>query len=138
VTGGDVIPWAALLLSAAGLFLTIERDVRSRRRDNTSDTKELEARLKDVEVKLQLVWSGVTVRIASELHKPHPSYARRDELIEKYIAWKAGGEALTFEELDEFLPLLAETRDAGGGEAEPVERFYAGWLYDVLKVEYGL
>jgi len=121
--------------------------IRSHLRDTRGDTKEITDKLRadleklteghgelrnDVKVlklQMEVFWRGVGVTAAQALHTPHSENARRDYLIDQYVA-----HTLSAAELEEFRQILRQIQT---DVAKPVgERLSAGQVLTVLQLEF--
>lgn len=90
----------------------------------------MERQISVLEAKIDVFWKTVSIDAAKILHSPHPQHARRDELIEHFLA-----DTLTWEELAEFAQTLrAAINDEHG---LPGERMAASLLLRALEIRYG-
>ena len=73
-------------LSVASVLVAIIALVISAVRRRETDTTALAERLARLETKVDVFWRGVSFDAARMLHSPHPQFAERDRLLEKFLA----------------------------------------------------
>jgi RNase H-fold protein (predicted Holliday junction resolvase) len=111
------------LVAIVALLLTAARSRRA-------DTAALAERLARLETKVDVFWRGVSFDAARLLHSPHPKFARRDHLLEQFMA-----ERLTGVEARELTKLMSEVLKDNRSDpgqrmaASVVLRYLAAW-YD--------
>ncbi len=88
-------------------------------------------RLVTVETKIDLFWRGLSIDAARVLHSPHPEFARRDKLLEAFMAHQLS--AADAVELGEMLLNLFDDH-----EADPGERMAAAVVLKYLHTEYSV
>lgn len=115
-------------LGAAALLLSIVVALKNFSQSSDENIKTLEGRITALETKVEVFWRNVSIDVALLLHKPHPDFRKRDELIEKYAADK-----LTETELKEFILLLEKLKEEG---EDKQERFYASYILHAIKARY--
>lgn len=103
---------------------SIEQSVRS-----LPDPQALINRLTAAETKIDLFWRGLSVDAARVLHSPHPEWARRDSLLEGFMAHR-----LAAEEAAELGEMLLEVFD--NHEADPGQRMAAAVVLKFLHSEF--
>lgn len=77
----------AACIAALTLAYTVHRAGRT-------DTSDLADRLARLETKVEVFWRQVSFTAAQALHSPHPEHARRDWLLEGYMAGKLAPEEM--------------------------------------------
>lgn len=141
--------WTGYVISAVALFVGIISFVRTFWRDSSKDTKtdadryskdqqdaqsrhaELSNRVSLLERMVDMIFKQVTINFAANLHKPHPDYADRDGLIEKYVR-----ENITPEELERFRGLLEFDRD--NPECDFRDQALAKSILEMMDMQYAL
>lgn len=87
-------------------------------------------RLVAVETKIDVFWKGIAIDAAKMLHQPHPEFARRDTLLEKFTF-----DELTREEAQELANALMPVYNSS---TKIAERIAAGILLRTLRIDFNL
>ncbi len=95
------------------------------------DVQQVLTRLIAVETKIDLFWRGLSLDAARVLHSPHPQWARRDALLEAFMAHR-----LASDEAAELGALLLDVFD--DHEADPGQRMAAAVVLKYLHGEYAV
>jgi hypothetical protein len=115
---------ASLITSVICFFYTISRN-------RVGDIIALRERIATIETKIEVFWRTVCVDAARILHSPDPRLARRDELIEKFLA-----ETMSRTELSEFIEMLQHVID--DHDAAPGDRLAASIIFRGIESRYAL
>lgn len=103
MTNSDIIAGIGLVISVAGtVYMHVEGVIKIRER------------IARMETKVEVFWKDVSFDAAKILHTPHPENARRDYLLERFLA-----QQITSEELAELvitLKKIIEEKDREFGE----------------------
>lgn len=92
MTSSDIIAGVGLLISIAGtVYMHVEGVIKIRER------------IARMETKVEVFWKDVSFDAARILHTPHPENARRDYLLEQFVA-----QQITREELHELVAVLQQ------------------------------
>ncbi|AVT38816.1 hypothetical protein [Plantactinospora sp. BB1] len=77
MTAELAVAGVSTLVAVAAFLLTLLRGRRE-------ETRALAERLARLETKVDVFWRGVSFDAARLLHSPHPEFARRDRLLERF------------------------------------------------------
>lgn len=109
------------LVAIAAFALTMTRGHRD-------ETRTLAERLARLETKVDVFWRGVSFDAARLLHSPHPEFARRDELLERFQAQQLT--APEARELATMMSAILKDKKSDPGQqmaASVILRFLAAW-----------
>jgi hypothetical protein len=141
--------WLGPIISALALLVALVSLTRTSWRDNSKDTKadadryandqqtaqsrhaELSNRVSLLERMVDMIFKQVTINFAANLHKPHPNYAERDSLIEKYVR-----EQITPDELERFRGVLELDRD--NPDCDFRDQALAKSILEIMDMQYAL
>jgi hypothetical protein len=121
VTPELTISALSTLVAVAAFLLTMTRGRRA-------ETQALTERLAKLETKVDVFWRGVSFDAARLLHSPHPEFARRDELLERFQAQNLT--AAEARELATMMSAVLEERKSDPGQqmaASVILRYLAAW-----------
>lgn len=111
-------PVVVAIVGVAVSILALAYTVVAARRANTTQLADRLARLAErlakLETQVDVFWRGVTYDAARALHSPHPEFARRDHLLERFMAGTLTGPEMR--ELVAALSRVREDHDATAGE----------------------
>ncbi|MBF9133460.1 hypothetical protein I0C86_31545 [Plantactinospora sp. S1510] len=117
-----------LAISAVSTLVAIVAFVLTVTRRRHSETAALAERLAKLETKVDVFWRGVSFDAARLLHSPHPEFARRDELLERFQAQElTGAEA---RELGTMMSAVLKDKKAEPGQqmaASVILRYLSAW-----------
>jgi hypothetical protein len=114
------------LVAIIALILTLARNSRA-------ETASLAERLARLETKVDVFWRGVSFDAARLLHSPHPEFARRDHLLERFLAQRLTGTEAR--ELTQMMSAILKDSTSDAGQrmaASVVLRYLASW-YDTAE-----
>jgi hypothetical protein len=132
VTGTEgVLAWPETTIAAASLITSVICVFYTISRNRTGDIIALRERIATIETKIEVFWRTVCVDAARILHSPDPRLARRDELIEKFLA-----ETMSRTELSEFIEMLQHLID--DHDAAPGDRLAASIIFRGIESRYAL
>lgn len=118
MSSSDIIALVAVGISAIGIGIVYVEGVIKMRE-----------RMTKVETKIEIFWKDVSYDAAKILHTPHPENARRDYLLERFVA-----QQITREELAELIQVLKDIIEEKGREFG--ERTAASNLLRALQGQY--
>jgi hypothetical protein len=132
VTGTEgVLAWPEIAIAAASLITSVICCIYTISRNRAGDITALRERITAIETKVDVFWRTVCMDAARILHRPDPRLARRDELIEKFLA-----ETINRTELSEFIEILQRLID--DHDAAPGDRLAASIIFRSIESRYGL
>jgi hypothetical protein len=117
-----------VVISMLGVAVGLAGFVYAMLRARGADVTAIAVRLAQLETKVDVFWRGVSFDAAAVLHSPHPRFARRDELLERFTA-----QELTVAEADELRQMMqavVANHDTESGQriaASIVLRALAAW-----------
>lgn len=143
---GIVLTIIIILISISSTIISLIAMNRSSQRGVKTDVVEMERRLTTVEVqmssapkvieritsletKMELFWNGLAVDAAKMLHKPHPEFAVRDTLLERFMENR-----LDREGAKRLLNMLLQVVDTKDGDT--TEKIAAGILIRTLRHDF--
>jgi hypothetical protein len=126
-----VLAWPETAIAAASFITSVVCSVYTILRNRAGDIIALRERIATIETKVDVFWRTVCVDAARILHSPDPRLARRDELIEKFLA-----ETISRTELSEFIEILQRLID--DHDAAPGDRLAASIIFRGIESRYGL
>lgn len=126
----NVFQTVGLIISILGAVLGVISFSRTARQVDRKEVQDQEHRLTALEVKVDVFWKGIALDAAALLHRPHPEFKRRDELLETFTYKK-----LNSKEARELYNMLVPVWE--DIQAPYAERLAASILMRTLSHEYG-
>jgi hypothetical protein len=116
-----LLPIISVLIALSSLLIIVTRN-------KNKDIETIADRLARLETKVDVFWKDVSFDAARVLHSPHPEFARRDELLEKFMSAQLNiNEAM---ELEAMLNEVLSKHDVESGQrmaASIVLRYLKDW-----------